>query len=322
MAFDSLTDRSEAGPLIPEDAADEIIKNATLRSYAMSAFKRKRMSRKQRRMPILDRKPVAYFVNGDTGLKETSDLRWDNIYLNAEELAVIVPIPDTVVDDADWDIWQEVRPELEEAIAAKIDDAIFFGVDRPVTWPVGVLQGATAAGQTVAEGTSAVDVFDDMNTAMTFLEVDGYEPRSWLLRPQFKSVLRSTRDLNKGFLYPPTGPANTGAARAGWAGAIWNVPAFVSMMGLSGFADGAGNAEAFVLDTDQFMLAVRNDISMKIFTEGVISDDTGKVLLNLMQQDSKALRCTIRVAWAVANPVTRIQPDRTKLYPAAVVTQA
>ena len=40
-----------------------------------------------------------------------------------------------------------------------------------------------------------------------------------------------------------------------------------------------------------------------------------------MQQDAKALRVTFRMAWAMTNPVTRMQPNRTLRYPAAVVTQ-
>ena len=107
------------------------------------------MSRKQRRLPILDRKPVAYFVNGDSGLKQTSDAKWDNIYLNAEELAVLVPIPDTIYDDADYDLWSLLKPQITEAMGAKIDDAVLFGTGKPTLWPDGMLVAATAAGNVV-----------------------------------------------------------------------------------------------------------------------------------------------------------------------------
>ena len=321
MSYTAMVDRTEAGPLIPEDVSNEIIKESTEKSFVLSAFKRRQMTRKQQRLPIFDRKPVAYFVNGDTGLKQTSDVRWDNIYLNAEELAVIVPVPDLLVEDAGFDIWAQLRPEITEAIAAKVDEAVFFGVDRPTQWPTGILQGATAASQVVTGGSSTLDVFGDMNAAMMMLEDDGYDPMAWFARLQMRGILRNTRDANKGFLYPAAGPANTGGQSVGWKGEVWNTPLFVSKMGFAGFAAGAANAAAFVLDTDNFICAVRDDINMKVFTEGVISDDTGKVVLNLMQQDAKALRVTFRMAWAMANPVTRMQPNRTLRYPAAVVTQ-
>lgn len=321
MSYSAMIDRTEAGPLIPEDAANEIIKEATEKSYVLSAFTRRQMSRKQQRLPVFDRKPVAYFVNGDTGLKQTSDVRWDNIYLNAEEIAVIVPVPDLLVDDVAFDIWAQLRPEITEAIASVVDEAVFFGVNRPTLWPTGILQGAAAAGNTYTIGTSTVDVFEDINKTMMTLEADGYDPMSFFGPYRVRGVLRGVRDTQKGFLYPASGPANNGAQNAGWKGEIWNVPVFTSKMGFSGFAPTTGNPLLFALDTDNFICAVRDDINMKVFSEGVISDASGVVMLNLMQQDAKALRVTFRMAWAVANPVTRLQPDRTQRYPAATLLQ-
>lgn len=321
MTYTAMVDRVEAGPLIPEDAAREIIKEATEKSYALSAFKRKQMSRKQQRLPVFDRKPVAYFVNGDTGLKQSSDVRWDNIYLNAEELAVIVPVPDLLVEDSAFDIWGELRPEVTEAIAAKVDEAIFFGVDRPTLWPPGILQGATAASMTYTVGASTVDVFEDINRTMSLLENTGYDVQSFYAASRIRGVLRGVRDSSKGFLYPATGPANTGAQNAGWKGEVWNTPVFTSKMGFAGFNATTGNPLMFALDTDNFIVSVRDDINMKVFTEGVISNDSGVVILNLMQQDAKALRVTFRLAWAAANPVTRLQPNRALRYPAAVLIQ-
>jgi HK97 family phage major capsid protein len=321
MSYSAMIDRTEAGPLIPEDAARDIIKEATEKSYALSAFPHKQMSRKQQRLPVFDRKPVAYFVNGDTGLKQTSDVRWDNIYLNAEEIAVIVPVPDLLVEDSAFDIWGELRPEITEAIAAKVDEAIFFGVDRPTLWPPGVLQAAASASMTYTIGTSTVDVFEDINRTMALLENAGYDPMSFYSGIRIKSVLRGQRDTAKGFLYPATGPANTGAQNAGWKGEVWNTPVFTSKMGFTGFAATTGNPFLFALDTSNFRVAIRDDINMKVFTEGVISDGSGVVLLNLMQQDAKALRVTFRLAWAAANPVTRLQPNRALRYPAAVLLQ-
>ena len=47
MSYTAMIDRTEAGPLIPEDVSNEIIKEATEKSFVLSAFKRKQMSRKQ-----------------------------------------------------------------------------------------------------------------------------------------------------------------------------------------------------------------------------------------------------------------------------------
>lgn len=322
VSYDDYIDRTDAGPTIPEDAAREILSVATEKSFVLSTFTRKQMGRKQQRRPVLDHKPIAYFPNSDTGLKRTSDVRWDNLFLNAEPVACIVPIPDDVVADSSVDLWEEIKPELTEAVGAAIDEAVFFGTGKPTLWPDAVLTQCVARAHAVAAGTSTVDVFDDLNAAMTLVETDGYVCRQWVIPPRFQGTLRGTRDANKGFLYPPQGPANVGAAAAGWKGAIWNVPAFVSMMGMSGFtgAPGAGDAQAFVLDTNQFLCAVREDIDFYISKDGVISDDAGVVILNLLQQDSRAVRVVMRVAWQVANPVTRVNPNRATSFPASVLT--
>ena len=323
MTYSASIDRTEAGPLIPEDAAHEIISTTTEKSFVLSTFPRVPMSRKQKRLPILDRKPVAYFVNGDTGLKQTSDLKWDNVYLNAEELAVLVPIPDLIYDDVDYDLWGLVKPQVTEAMGAKIDDAVLFGTGKPTLWPNSVETDAAAAGNqvTAAVASATNDIFDELNRTLGRLEDDGYEPDAWLMRPSMRAILRNVRDSSRGFLYAAGGPSNTGAQNAKWAGEVWNVPAKVHKMGLSKWAAGATNTLAFAFDTSYFRVAIRDDINMRVFDQGVISDGAGAVVLNLMQQDTKVLRVTFRLAWVAANPVTLMQPTRASSYPAAQLLQ-
>ena len=71
---------------------------------------------------------------------------------------------------------------------------------------------------------------------------------------------------------------------------------------------GLTGAEILAGDFTKSIIGIRSDISFKMFSEGVISDDTGKVILNLMQQDSVAMRMTMRLAYATVNPVTIMNP--------------
>ena len=48
--------------------------------------------------------------DGDTGLKQTTEVNWSNKFLNVEEIAVIVPVPDNVLADVEINIWDEALP--------------------------------------------------------------------------------------------------------------------------------------------------------------------------------------------------------------------
>ena len=98
----SIIDRSGAESLIPVQESNEIIQGVIAQS-------------------------IAYFVNGDSGQKKTTKQAWDKKFIIAEEIAVIVPIPESVLDDSDYDIWGEVKPRVTEAFGTKIDGAALFG---------------------------------------------------------------------------------------------------------------------------------------------------------------------------------------------------
>jgi HK97 family phage major capsid protein len=284
-----------------------------------------RMKRAQQRIPVMSQLPIAYWVTGasldarDIGMKQTTTLAWDNVYLNAEEIAVIVPIAKNLLDDMDYDFWAQVRPKVTEAFGVALDEAIFFGVNAPTTFPPSIVTGANSAGNLVIAGTSTVDYLDDVNTAMGLVEADGFDVTGFWARRQVRAKLRGLRDTQKGLLYyPDTAP--TGDARVG---TLYGEPIVFSNAGLSGFVTGAANYSMIMGEWDQSMLAIRDDISMEMFDTGVITDNGTPPVIqyNLLQQDMVALRVTARFAWAVPNPINRQQATKASRYPFAVVQQ-
>jgi hypothetical protein len=89
------------------------------------------------------------------------------------------------------------------------------------------------------------------------------------------------------------------------------------MRGLWPTTGGSVSPRAIFLQRDQFVVGVRQDITFKLFTEGVIQDDTGAIVYNLMQQDMSAMRVTFRVGWQVANVINYDQATEANRYPAA-----
>jgi hypothetical protein len=85
-----------------------------------------------------------------------------------------------------------------------------------------------------------------------------------------------------------------------------------------------GSLPAEVLDIagdwSQLVYSVRRDMTWDIFREGVISDPTTKlVVTNLMQQRMTALMVTMRIGFALPNPVNMVQTNGNTRYPFAVL---
>jgi Phage capsid family len=325
------------GTLIPEDYSRGILKNVTQMSAAMRLLSRRRMTRQTQRMSVLTAKPTAGFVSAgtapfdstDVGLKAITRLTWADLTMTAEPIACIVMVPEHYLEDQAYDLWGEIRPECEEAIAAAIDAAVFFGTGAPTSWPVSIVAHAVAAGNRAVAGTG-VDLPADLNNALGFVEADGFYPNGWFYDLKEKATLRGVRDVNRQFLYAMRGPANTGLQNAGdddeiaarvrdvrAVGEIWNLPAYTSAMGLTGFTPGAGATRYITGDFDKAILGVRSDIRVKMLDQATLVD--GADTWNLAQRDTVAMRLVTRVAYVTSNPLTRAQPTAASRSPFAVM---
>lgn len=302
--YNSLISRDASNdPLVPVPVSAQILQELPTQSVLLQRARQVPMSSKTSRMPALDVLPMAYFVGGDTGLKQTSSQDWKNVDLIVEEIAAIVPIPEAYLDDAQIPIWDEVRPRMTEAIGAVLDGAAIFGVNKPSTWPTAIYQGALAAGNTVVSGTG-VDVAVDIANVGQMLSLDGYAVNGFVSRPGFTWKLNTMRSAQGAPIYQPNLQGGLGGNLYGY--------------GLSEVTNGSWEpteVELIMGDWSKAIIGMRSDISFKMFTEGVISDDDGKVVFNLMQQDSVAMRVVMRVAYATANPVTRLNTNGTTRYP-------
>lgn len=325
MAYNNLVSRTNAQATIPEVVSNAILNTLGYESALLRLSRRvPNLSTNQTRLPVLSALPTAYFVNGDTGLKQTTEMAWANKYLNVEELAAIVPVPQNVMDDLSYNIWDEVQPLLAQAIGRAVDAAAFFGTNKPSSWPTAIAAAAAAAAQTVTRGTNltaAGGIAGDIDDLMSKVEASGYVPTGFATNLTERQYFRKARDAQGQLLLDFGSRGASSIPNPGNAGnsfdTILGLPVAYMMPGL--WPTGAGAAEVFLGDFQQSIVGIRKDITVDVFDQGVIQDNTGAIVYNLIQQDMIALRVTFRMAWQVANTINYQQPVEASRYPFAVL---
>lgn len=308
MPYDNIISRADTAGLIPEEVSQEMRGRIRTTSGVMSQFRNVPVGRNQVRFPVLSALPTAYWVTGDTGQKQTTEANWANKFLNIEELAVIVPVPVNVYDDNDVDIFEEIRPDIEEAIGLALDAAVLFGTNAPGTFPTNLSAAALAAGNTYTETAAAATggFHDDVDALLGLVEADGYDPTGIIAARSARGRFRRARDSSGQRL------AGLNADITEYEGMSISYPA----RGLFPAGGGAGtNLRLFLGDFSEFVLGIRSDIDWKVFDTGVIQDGGGAIVYNLLQQDMIALRVTFRAGWQVSNRINRDEPVEANRYP-------
>lgn len=189
--------RSNAEALIPVQESHDIIQGVVEQSAVLQRGRRlANMTAAQYKMPVLDLLPVAYFVNGEgsSAKKKLTTMAWDKKVIYAEEIAVIVPISEAVLDDANYDIWGEVRPRLIEAFGQKIDGAILFGDEKPATWREDVVATAISAGSVVTLGSDLYDSILGENGVIAKVEASSYFVNGHMADITMRAKLRGLKD--------------------------------------------------------------------------------------------------------------------------------
>lgn len=300
----NITDRQAAEAIIRQQIVDTIFQDAPKQSIFMGLAKKlPNMTSNQTRLRVLDLLPTAYWVNGDTGMKQTTRQAWDNVYLDAAELAVIVPIPEAVLSDAEFDIFGQVTPRVNEAIGQRVDAAIIFGENRPAEWRNDIITAARQAGNNVVVGSSAnyYDLIMAEGGVLSKIEDYGYSATGAIASTGMKAKLRGLKGTDG---HPIFKSDMQGSTRYALDGAPMYFPD-------NGAFDGS-IAQLIVGDFSKAVYAIRQDVTVKILDQGVIQDPTTKeIVYNLAQQDMVALRVVFRMGWALPNPATRIDEDRT-----------
>lgn len=295
--------KNDVSALIDEQVVGEIFEGAQKESKVLSMFRRlPNMSSDKTKLRVSDALPVAYFVDEskNNGRKNLTKAAWKNVFLTAEEIAVIVPIKENLLNDASVDLWAEIRPQLTSAIAKTIDAAVFKGEGAPTSWGEGIIPQIIAKGKKVAE---TGKLYEDINKVMVEVEESGYDVNALLGGVGLKGKFRMMTDTTG----QPLNTTEIGSLRREY------------------LDNGAWDKETATLiagDFNQAVYAIRSDVDYKVLTEAVIQDpSSGEILYNLAQEDMVALRVTFRMGYAIPNPVNALDGTETR-YPFAALVPA
>lgn len=310
-------DRTGATALIPEQVSNQIIQDLPTQSVFLSlAQKLPNMTSQQLRIPVLTGLATAKFLNGDTDKKPTTNLTWDKVFITAEEIAVMVPVPDAVLDDANYDIWGEVYPRITEAFGKVIDQAAFFSTGKPTSWPEGLVKGATDAGNVVqlakeADGPAVYQAISGEGGVLAKVEELGLAVNGFAGALQLRSKLRGAVDNNGQPIFRSAYSNGVGGKFA------YELEGQEIVFPNNGSWD---SKQALLLagDFSYARYAIRQDMTFKIFDQGTITDDEGKVAISAMENDCHILRAVMRLGWALPKPVNAI--SGTEYYPFSVLT--
>lgn len=321
----AIINRTNAAGLIPVEYSREIIQELPQESaFLRLARQLPNMSRKEDKRPVLNSLPMAYFVNqssgttgdDDIGVKQTTQMEWGSLTLTAEEIACIIPVPENVLADADYDLWAEIVPQVRAAFGVVIDQAAFFGVNKPNSWPDAIAPAAVAKGNYRQVGSvQGKDLASDIigvGGLMNKVEEDGFNVNGFYAANTMKAQFRDLRDEVGQFLFmrslTETEPDRLAGERI--------------------YFDRNGNFDtsdylAIAGDWSKAVYAIREDIEYRLLTEATIIDpSTKEVVYALAQQDMAAMRFKMRLGVQVANPVTRANGTAATRYPFAVLTPA
>ncbi len=300
----NIISRDAAEALIQEQVQNTVFQDVPKESAFLRMARRlPNMTSKQTRLPVLDLLPMAYWVNGDNGIKQTSRQEWENVYLTAAELAVIVPLPEAVLDDASFDIVGEVTPRVTEAIGQRVDSAAIFGVNRPAEWQSDIVTLARQAGNNVActGGTITYDKLMAEDGLLAKVEEGGYPVTGVLAAMNTRAKLRSIKDTASAPIFMTGMQGETPYSLGG-------APMYFPQNG----SFDTSIAQMIAGDFSQAVYAIRQDVTVKILDQATIVDpSTKEIVYALAQQDMIAIRVVFRMGWALPNPATRLNQDRT-----------
>lgn len=311
--------RTDVSTLIQEAYASDFLATAAKTSAVLQAFPTRNLGTKTTHEPVLATKPHASWVQEsateNVGVKPTGKVTWADKTIIAEELAVIVPVHENVLEDATEDVLAEIAKWGGEAIAYALDAAVIFGINKPGTWTSRSLFDSAVNGSnhlTINTSAGPDDLAGSILQAAEALS-ERYDPTTLLSRMGLRYRLANLRNTQGTPIFITT------MADGVQQDTVYGLNTYYSTGTVS---DGAGgdtlvwdgdNVEALVVDRSRVLIGVRQDIQVKFLDQATVNG------VNLAERDMVALRFKARYGYVLGDNVAYGSVTSTSSPVAAIV---
>ena len=258
---------------VPVEICKEIMKNIIDQASILKVSKRIPMTSDTMVIPKLIDTGSAGWVNEGEEIGTTLP-SFEYPKLQAKKLAIIVPVTREKINDSVANVIGEVKQAIADMFASAIDTACIFGVDTPFDTNL-----ITSIGENKITSTSKLNT--DLSEAMGLVEDNKYICSNILMGTSQKKVLRALADDN----------SHKGAITLSSAYDTpieyvrnWNDTKALSITG----------------DFTRSIVGTRENMEYEILKEATIK--SGADTINLAQRDMIGIKCTMRMAYLVADP--------------------
>lgn len=301
--------REDVAALIQEEYSNTLLDTVDEQSAVIRAFGTVPLGTKVTNAPVLASLPEAKWVSesaDESGTKPTSKATWANKQFIVEEVAVIVPVHEDVLEDATEDIIASITKLGGTAIGKKLDQAVLFGVDKPATWLSPDLFAAATAGGNVFQVSATPgesDLAGSIFQAAGAVADSGADPSKILSAAGLRYRLANLRASDGTAILSRT---------MGGDGAFTDAIAGLDAAFVKNGAWDNTKALALVADADRIKIGVRQDITVKFLDQATVNGvnlaETDRVAFRFKARYAYVLGNTINAAGTLSDPVAAVVP--------------
>lgn len=230
----------------------------------------------------------------ELGVKSKQETSYEQFTLTHLEYTGIVPVSDTLLEDSAIDLWSDLTNRFARANVLRQDQLVFTENDTDDD-VYGILNATGTAQVSVSSLTEDVAIADALNEMMYEVPTPSMSNGRFYLHRSLLGLIQRLKDSSNRYIWQP-------GIDGGASGTIWGMPYSLTevLPSINEIEDG----DPFLIfgDLRNTILSIRVPMQTQFFNTGVITDASGAVLLNLMQQDAQAIRARVRMNQVHVHP--------------------